>query len=58
MEERFVGAKLGNWQESQTQEEPDVLGKHRNRSLGTRCRGEALLFEGWREAGIRELGAV
>lgn len=49
---------MGNWQESQTQEEPDVLGSHRNRSLGTRPRGEALLFEVWRRAGIRELEAV
>lgn len=51
-------ATLGNWQESQTQEEPDLLGSYQNRSLGTGLRGEALLFEGWRQAGVREIGVL
>lgn len=45
--ERFFGINLGNWQVSQTQEEPNLLGNYEN-SLGTRHRGEALLFDGWR----------
>ena len=44
--EGFFGANLGNWQESQTQEEPDLLGTYQDESLGAKLRGEALLFEG------------
>lgn len=58
MGEGAFRAKLENWQESQTQEEPDLLGSYQNRSLGTGLRGEALLFEGWRQAGVREIGAL
>lgn len=56
--ERFFRINLGNWQVSQTQEEPNLLGNYQNRSLGIRHRGEALLFDIGGQARIRELGAL